>query len=184
VTSPCRSAASPPAAAGPLLQTSLAAHRRASSSTSKRPSASPYPYDKLDIVAVPDFGAGAMENAGLVTFRDTLLYVDDDSAIAAQKGNLGVIAHELAHQWFGNLVTMGFWDDLWLNEAFATWMASRSVHRVRPDFDGAFDLRETAAWAMGEDSLTTRPPASASPSRTAATSRTPSTASPTPRAPP
>lgn len=114
----------------------------------------PYPYDKLDIVAVPDFGAGAMENAGLVTFRDTLLYVDDTSAIAAQKGNLGVIAHELAHQWFGNLVTMGFWDDLWLNEAFATWMAARTVHRVRPDFDGAFDLRETGAWAMGEDSLT------------------------------
>lgn len=114
-----------------------------------------YPYDKLDAVAVPDFGAGAMENAGLITYRDTLLYVDDSSAIAAQKGNLGVIAHELAHQWFGNLVTMGFWDDLWLNEAFATWMAARSVHRVRPDFDGAFDLRETAAWAMSEDSLTT-----------------------------
>jgi alanyl aminopeptidase len=48
---------------------------------------------------------------------------------------------------------MGFWDDLWLNEAFATWMAARTVHRVRPDFDGAFDLRETGAWAMGEDSL-------------------------------
>jgi alanyl aminopeptidase len=112
-----------------------------------------YPYDKLDIVAVPDFGAGAMENAGLVTYRDTLLYVDDDSAIAVQKSNLGVIAHEFAHQWFGNLVTMGFWDDLWLNEAFATWMAARSVHRLRPDFDGAFDLRETSTWAMGEDSL-------------------------------
>jgi alanyl aminopeptidase len=114
----------------------------------------PYPYDKLDIVAVPDFGSGAMENAGLVTFRDTLLYVDDTSGISVQKANLSVIAHELAHQWFGNLVTMGFWDDLWLNEAFATWMASRTVERVRPDFDGAFELRETSAWAMGEDSLT------------------------------
>ncbi len=112
-----------------------------------------YPYDKLDIVAVPDFGAGAMENAGLITYRDSLLYVDGESSVAQQKRNLGVIAHEVAHQWFGNLVTMGFWDDLWLNESFATWMAARTVQRLRPDFDGAFDLRENAAWAMGEDSL-------------------------------
>jgi alanyl aminopeptidase len=142
-----------PRGRGPLLKTSL--ERTAAVVLDQEQAFGlPYPYDKLDIVAVPDFGAGAMENAGLVTFRDTLLYVDDTSAIAAQKGNLGVIAHELAHQWFGNLVTMGFWDDLWLNEAFATWMAARTVHRVRPDFDGAFDLRETGAWAMGEDSLT------------------------------
>jgi alanyl aminopeptidase len=114
-----------------------------------------YPYDKLDIVATPDFGAGAMENAGLITFRDSLLYVDGNSAVAQQKSNLGIIAHEVAHQWFGNLVTMGFWDDLWLNEAFATWRAARTVHRLRPDFDGAFDLRETASWAMNSDSLST-----------------------------
>ena len=141
-----------PRGKGPLLATSL---QRAAAVVVDQEKAFGigYPYDKLDIVAVPDFSAGAMENAGLVTFRDTLLYVDDNSAVAVQKGNLGVIAHEFAHQWFGNLVTMGFWDDLWLNEAFATWMAARTVQRLRPDFDGAFDLRETSTWAMGEDSL-------------------------------
>ncbi|MDP2339909.1 MAG: M1 family aminopeptidase [Deltaproteobacteria bacterium] len=112
-----------------------------------------YPYDKLDMIAVPDFSAGAMENAGLITYRDTLLFVDDKSPIGAQKGSLNVIAHEQAHQWFGNLVTMAWWDDLWLNEAFATWFAARTVHSLRPDFDGNLDLRETAAYAMGEDSL-------------------------------
>ncbi len=112
-----------------------------------------YPYDKLDIVAVPDFSAGAMENAGLVTYRDTLLFVDDKSPIGAQKSSLSVIAHELAHQWFGNLVTMAWWDDLWLNEAFATWFAARTVQVLRPDFDGNLDLRETASSAMSEDTL-------------------------------
>jgi len=112
-----------------------------------------YPYDKLDIVAVPDFGAGAMENAGLVTFRDTLLFVDDASPIGQQKGSLSTIAHELAHQWFGNLVTMAWWDDLWLNEAFASWFEARTLQRLRPDFDTALDLRDEAAWVMGEDSL-------------------------------
>jgi alanyl aminopeptidase len=112
-----------------------------------------YPYDKLDIVAVPDFAAGAMENAGLVTFRDSLLFVDDKSPIAAQKSSLAVIAHELAHQWFGNLVTMAWWDDLWLNEAFASWFEARTVQRLRPDFESALELREGAAWVMGEDAL-------------------------------
>jgi alanyl aminopeptidase len=112
-----------------------------------------YPYDKIDIVAVPDFGAGAMENAGLVTFRDTLLFVDEQSPIRVQKGSLETIAHELAHQWFGNLVTMAWWDDLWLNEAFASWFEARTVQLVRPDFDTALGLREGAAWVMGEDSL-------------------------------
>jgi alanyl aminopeptidase len=113
-----------------------------------------YPYDKLDVVAVPDFSAGAMENAGLVTFRDSLLFVDDTSPIAAQKGSLETIAHELAHQWFGNLVTMAWWDDLWLNEAFASWFEARTVQLLRPDFDTALGLREGASWVMGEDSLT------------------------------
>lgn len=112
-----------------------------------------YPYDKLDIVAVPDFAAGAMENAGLVTFRDALLFVDDNSDIGILKGSLEVIAHELAHQWFGNLVTMAWWDDLWLNEGFATWCAARIVQQVRPAYDGDFGLRESANWVMGEDSL-------------------------------
>jgi alanyl aminopeptidase len=112
-----------------------------------------YPFDKLDLVAVPDFGAGAMENAGLVTFRDELLYVDDKSPIAEQKASLEVIAHELAHQWFGNLVTMAWWDDLWLNEAFASWFEARTVEQLRPDFRTALGLRESAHSVIAQDSL-------------------------------
>ncbi|OGQ14015.1 MAG: hypothetical protein A2138_21930 [Deltaproteobacteria bacterium RBG_16_71_12] len=112
-----------------------------------------YPYDKLDIVAVPDFAAGAMENAGLVTFRDALLYVDANSPIGLQKGNAYVIAHEFAHQWFGNLVTMAWWDDVWLNEAFASWMENLAVHAVRPDFNALTEARAGTDWVSGEDSL-------------------------------
>lgn len=112
-----------------------------------------YPYDKLDIVAVPDFAWGAMENAGLVTFRDNLLYVDGNSPIGLQKGSAATIAHELAHQWFGNLVTMAWWDDVWLNEAFASWMENLAVHAVRPDFNALTEARAGTDWVSGEDSL-------------------------------
>lgn len=113
----------------------------------------PYPYGKLDIVAVPDFAAGAMENAGLVTFRDNLLFVDDTSPIGMQKSNIHVIAHELAHQWFGNLVTLAWWDDLWLNEAFASWAQTFVVEELRKDLSATTDARSSADWVMGEDSL-------------------------------
>ncbi len=112
-----------------------------------------YPWDKLDIVAVADFSAGAMENAGLITYRDTRLFVDEQSPLSVQKANLEVIAHETAHQWFGNIVTMAWWDDLWLNEAFATWMAARTVQRLRPDFDADLELVSGGQWAMTVDSL-------------------------------
>src|SRR5205809_3921720 len=93
----------------------------------------PYPYGKLDLVAVPDFEAGAMENAGAVFFRETLLLLDPATAsLAERKRAAEVIAHELAHMWYGDLVTMAWWDDLWLNEAFATWMAYRVVADWRP----------------------------------------------------
>src|SRR5947208_900293 len=86
----------------------------------------PYPYGKLDLVAVPDFEAGAMENAGAVFFRETLLLLDPATASLNEHNRAAeVIAHELAHMWYGDLVTMAWWDDLWLNEAFATWMAYR-----------------------------------------------------------
>jgi alanyl aminopeptidase len=91
-----------------------------------------YPYTKLDFVAIEDF-PGAMENAGLITFHERLLLVEGASAPESQRRDSeNTIAHELAHQWFGNLVTMGWWDDLWLNEAFATWMAARIVGEVAP----------------------------------------------------
>src|SRR5206468_328532 len=93
----------------------------------------PYPYRKLDLVAVPDFEAGAMENAGAVFFRETLLLLDPATAsLVERKRAAEVIAHELAHMWYGDLVTMAWWDDLWLNEAFATWMAYRVVADWRP----------------------------------------------------
>src|SRR2546427_10139320 len=95
----------------------------------------PYPYGKLDLVAVPDFEAGAMENAGAVFFRETLLLLDPATAsLSERKRAAEVIAHELAHMWYGDRVTMAWWDDLWLNEAFATWMAYRVVDEWRPDW--------------------------------------------------
>ncbi len=116
---------------------------------------SPYPYRKLDIVAVPDFGAGAMENVGLVTFREPLLLLGDgESAPENQlRGYAYVMAHELAHMWFGNLVTMPWWDDIWLNEAFATWMGNRSVARVFPEYAAELSFLSSVQRAMGTDSL-------------------------------
>lgn len=112
----------------------------------------PYPLEKLDLIAVPDFAAGAMENWGAVTFReDALLYDPQTSSLANKQRVAEVVAHELAHQWFGNLVTMNWWDDLWLNESFATFMAYKAVDHLLPqveiwetffnhEMDRAFDL--------------------------------------------
>jgi alanyl aminopeptidase len=112
-----------------------------------------YPFDKLDIVAVPDFSAGAMENAGLVTFRDVLLLLGPDAPISQRRGFAFVMAHELAHQWFGNLVTMAWWDDLWLNEAFATWMETEIVGSVFPEMRAEITEQMTAFEAFDADSL-------------------------------
>jgi len=114
---------------------------------------SAYPFDKLDLIAVPDFGAGAMENPGAVTFRDSLLLVGEDAPISQQRGFAYVTAHELAHMWFGNLVTMQWWDDLWLNEAFASWMESQTIQATFPNFEPAVTSMEEAVAAMNADSL-------------------------------
>lgn len=100
----------------------------------------PYPYRKLDIAAVPDFGFGAMENAGLIVYREQRLLLGEHPAVGDLRGFASMHAHELAHQWFGNLVTMKWWDDIWLNESFATWMGNRIANEVHPGLE--FD-RET-----------------------------------------
>jgi len=112
-----------------------------------------YPFDKLDLAAVPDFSAGAMENAGLVTFRDWLLLLDPDSAQRYVQGSFDVTAHELAHQWTGDTVTMTWWNDLWLNEAFATWMQQKITEKVHPEYRADLDRVEGAQGAMANDSL-------------------------------
>jgi cytosol alanyl aminopeptidase len=115
---------------------------------------SPYPFDKLDIIAIPDFSAGAMENAGAITFKDSLLLVDEATSPADQKRNFAYyMAHELAHQWVGNLVTMPWWDDLWLNEAFATFMETHAVLAVRPDYNPRLAAVEFVHSGMREDAL-------------------------------
>jgi puromycin-sensitive aminopeptidase len=114
----------------------------------------PYPYEKLDLVAVPDFEAGAMENAGAVFFRETLLLVDPESATLSEKKRAAeVICHELAHMWYGDLVTMAWWDDLWLNEAFATWMAFHVVDAWKPEWKMWNDFQHHRAAALGLDAL-------------------------------
>lgn len=114
----------------------------------------PYPYAKLDFVAVPDFEAGAMENVGLVTFRDTILLVDEERTPTGRLRFWAyIVAHELAHMWFGNLVTMQWWDDLWLNEAFASWMEHVVVARWRPDYEADVELLEWVTSVMDRDSL-------------------------------
>jgi alanyl aminopeptidase len=112
-----------------------------------------YPFDKLDIVAAPDFAAGAMENAGLIIYREALLTVDEDSPTRFRQGYFGTHAHELAHQWFGNYVTMPWWNDVWLNEAFATWMATKIGAQLKPEYHDDLDQLDTALYVMAQDSL-------------------------------
>ena len=120
----------------------------------------PYPYAKLDLVGVPlTVGFSAMENAGLVTFEQTLLAArPEDRTIRYERIFVNVTAHELAHQWFGNLVTMRWWNDLWLNESFADWMGDKASVAVYPDF--AIELPElrTLFQVMDQDARSTTKP--------------------------
>lgn len=112
-----------------------------------------YPFKKLDILAVPDFNAGAMENAGAITFREWLLLLDEKNASIEQKQKFyEVMAHELAHQWFGNMVTMPWWDDIWLNEAFATWLSFKIVDQIKPEYKLKNRLKKSGYEAMAKDS--------------------------------
>src|SRR5690606_5135770 len=113
----------------------------------------PYPYAKLDPIAVPDFAARALENAGAIPFRDHLLLDGPGAPIAQQRGFAYVAAHELAHQWFGNLVTMQWWDDLWLNEAFANWMEAQTIAATFPQFEPDVTEMRVVLEAMSADSL-------------------------------
>jgi alanyl aminopeptidase len=94
-----------------------------------------YPYEKLDLIAVPEYWWGAMENPGAVVFADRFLLIDPKASSVQQKSTLAkFIAHELAHMWFGDLVTMEWWDDLWLNESFANWMGNKISDQIYPQF--------------------------------------------------
>nr|XP_015839725.1 PREDICTED: glutamyl aminopeptidase [Tribolium castaneum] len=95
----------------------------------------PYPLPKLDMVAIPDFVSGAMEHWGLVTYRETALLYNNKTHSASNKQRVAeVVAHELAHSWFGNLVTMDWWNNLWLNEGFATYIAAKGIHAITPEW--------------------------------------------------
>ena len=115
---------------------------------------SPYPYSKLDMVAVPVFNAGAMENPGLITYRQELLLAKPgELTLRNQQAFAGVATHEMAHQWFGNLVTLAWWDDTWLNEAFASWVAGKIVDQWKPGWNVQVDAVANKARVMAADSL-------------------------------
>ncbi len=113
-----------------------------------------FPFPKLDLVAVPEFASGAMENAGLITFREEALLVDPKRvATRARRSLATLMAHEVAHQWFGDLVTAEWWNDLWLNEAMATWLQSRTVSAWQPQLGTRHDLVSGGLWVMDQDGL-------------------------------
>ena len=116
----------------------------------------PYPGDKLDMVAIPDFAAGAMENLGCITYREALLLVDKKQATSNELIRIAdVICHEIAHMWFGDLVTMKWWNGIWLNEAFATFMATKAVADYNEDWDRWAQFSLEKSMAMDIDSLST-----------------------------
>ena len=115
----------------------------------------PYPYEKLDLIAAPEYAFGAMENPGAIVYLEYLLLLNENSPLRQKRSYNGVHAHELAHQWFGNLVTPVWWEDIWLNEAFATWMGNKATSIAYPE--GNYDriTLNSALGAMNIDSLST-----------------------------
>ncbi|HET9837822.1 MAG TPA: M1 family aminopeptidase [Candidatus Angelobacter sp.] len=114
----------------------------------------PYPFGKLDIVGVPDFEAGAMENTGAIFYRESLLFIDDkNSSVDSHQAVFEVLAHEIAHQWFGDLVTMKWWDNLWLNEGFAAWMALKTSQALHPEWNANLHAVQATSGALSLDAL-------------------------------
>ena len=112
----------------------------------------PYPYDKLDLIAIPEYWAGAMENAGAITYSDRVLLLDPTAQTVSQMRRLVMVsAHELSHMWFGDLVTMQWWDDLWLNESFADWMGDKITHQLHPEYDWNLTSVQDSQKIMFED---------------------------------
>jgi len=115
-----------------------------------------FPFPKLDLIAVPDFQSGAMENAGAITFRDSRLLIDDKVSSQGDRiATTSVIAHETAHQWFGDFVTMKWWDDLWLNEGFATFLDTKTLRAVRPELEAELEAAYRTDMVMTVDGLAT-----------------------------
>ncbi len=113
----------------------------------------PYPYDKLDSIAVPLFG-GAMENAGLITYGQTLILAKpSEDSLERQRSYASVSSHEMAHMWFGDLVTTAWWDDIWLNEAFATWLSNKTLEKWKPEWHTELSKAAETERAMSSDSL-------------------------------
>ena len=111
-----------------------------------------YPMPKLDMIGIPDFEAGAMENFGAITYRETDLLVDEKTASIDARKNVGlVVAHEMAHQWFGDMVTMKWWNNIWLNEGFATWMSNKPLEAWKPEWHIAEDVASEMNGALNLD---------------------------------
>ena len=115
----------------------------------------PYPYEKLDLIAAPDYAFGAMENPGAIVYTEFLMLMDENASLGQRRAYAGVHAHEMAHQWFGDLVTPVWWEDIWLNEAFASWMGNKAIDAWQPDGNFGRLTLSRALGAMAIDSLTT-----------------------------
>ena len=113
-----------------------------------------HPYEKLDLIAVPEYWYGAMENPGCVVLRDSFIF-RGRATEADRARRAGVVAHEIAHMWFGDLVTMAWWDDLWLNESFASWMEDKITAELHPEFNSPVGQVKSTQRVMGTDSLLT-----------------------------